>query len=99
MGERGIRQAGSPVHVAEAGAAVRGLRWPGRVGPCGSPVSAVFSSAPREHSVLTATRCRTEWNLCEIEAYHGGTSRAGRDERRDDSGLVALDGWFKFEYD
>ena len=66
-------------------------------GPCGSQVPAVFSSAPREHSVLTAIGCRTEWNLCEIEAYHGGTSRAGRDEWRDDSGLVALDGWSQFE--
>ena len=68
-------------------------------GACGSLVPTVFSSAPREHSVAKATRRRTEWNLAEIEAYHGGTSRAGRDEWRDDSGLVALDGWSQFEYD
>jgi hypothetical protein len=42
---------------------------------------------------------RAEWNLSEIEAYHGGTTRAGRDERQDDSGVVALDGWFGIEYD
>ena len=46
-----------------------------------------------------AIRRPAEWNLDEIEAYHGGTSRAGRDEWRDDSGLIALDEWFRFEYD
>jgi len=42
---------------------------------------------------------RREWNFEEIEVFHWGTSRAGRDERQVNSGLVALDGWFRFEYD
>jgi hypothetical protein len=41
--------------------------------------------------VLLAIRRDAEWNLDEIEAYHGGTLGAARDERQDDSGLVALD--------
>ena len=42
---------------------------------------------------------RREWNLEEFEAYHGGTSRAGRDELSVDSVVGGLDGWFRFEYD
>ena len=42
---------------------------------------------------------RREWNFEEIEVFHWGTSRAGRDERQVNSGLVALDGWSQFEYD
>ena len=59
----------------------------------------VFSSAPREHFVRMAIRRRAEWNLEEIEAYHGGTSSVGRDEGRVDSERFPLDGRFEFEYD
>ena len=44
-------------------------------------------------------RRRREWNVGKIAAYHGGTPRAGRDERQIDFGRVALDGCFWFEYD
>jgi hypothetical protein len=77
-------------------ARVAGEGW---AGPCGSPVRTVFYSAPREHLRRLVGDGRREWNFEEIEVFHWGTSRAGRDERQVNSGLVALDGWFRFEYD
>ena len=40
-----------------------------------------------------------EWIFEEIEAYHGGTSRVGRDAGRRNTGLVPLDDWLKHRYD
>ena len=94
---------GSEIRVPRSRLGARG--WaPGRgwdviVGPCGMLGGAIFSSAPREHFGPTAGWRRQEWNLEEVEAYHGGTSRAGCDERQVEFGLVALDGPFRFEYD
>ena len=59
----------------------------------------VFSLAPREYLRRPDGRGRQEWNFEQIEAFHEDGSRAGRDERQVNSGLVALDGEFRFEYD
>jgi len=72
----------------------------GRVGgPCGTRAIGILCSAPREHFRSTPRWCCREWNFEEIEGYHWGTSRAGRDEGQENSGVVALDEWFKIEYD
>src|SRR5215217_6411611 len=69
------------------------------LGTCAAVARAVCFSAPQEQLQAMWKCCRREWNFGETEAYHWGTSRAGRDGRQVDSGLVALDGWFKSEYD
>jgi len=63
------------------------------------PTAEVLSSAPREGCLAIEECRRHERNLEWFWAYHGGTSRVGRDELHVDSVVVALDGWFRFEYD
>jgi hypothetical protein len=63
------------------------------------PAAEVLSSAPRECCRTMVEWRRREWNFENFEAYHWGTSRTGRDGLQVNSVVVALDGWFKFEYD